>query len=102
PHRRPAVHGAVLVGVELLLGVEGLAARAVPAFVLRGVEVAGGRDPRDQGLNTEAGAGPGRSDEFVVANLEDLVELPVALDDAVRERQRRDTLRGRGLLDVLA
>jgi len=43
-----AVHRALLSGGELLFGIEELARRAVPTFVLRQVEIAIRFDPPDE------------------------------------------------------
>ena len=96
------VDRTTLFVVELLLGVEGLAARAVPAFVLRGVEVPGRLNARDDRFHALAVPRLGGADEIVVPDLELLPELVVAPHDAVGQRDRRRSL-GRGrFLDVLA
>ena len=102
PQARRAVDRAPLLRVELLLRVEGLAAGAVPPLVLRGVEVAGLLDAGDDRLDPRPVPALGRADEVVVGDLELLPEVVVAGDDPVGERDRRDPLPRRRLLDVLA
>ena len=98
---RRAVHRALAVD-EVLLGVERLAGRAVPALVRGRVEVARRVDAPDDLLDARAVPRLGRPDEVVVRDPELLPEVPKRRRVAVGDDDRRDAFLLRDLLDVLA
>ena len=95
------MHGALAVH-EVLLRVERLAGRAVPALVRGRVEVARRVDAPDDLLDAHAVPRLGRADEVVVRDPELFPEVPERRRVAVGDDDRRDAFLLRDLLDVLA
>ncbi len=95
------MHGALAVH-EVLLRVERLAGRAIPALVRGRVEVARRVDAPDDLLDAHAVPRLGRADEVVVRDPELSPEVPERRRVAVGHDDRRDAFLLRDLLDVLA